>query len=354
MCRDSNAPPKRFDPAVRLSGMSTSRQWVLAGIFVTLSLFAAVILFDVLGTVFFAGTVVYVLAPLHRRLVARDVHPWWASAAATALAGVGVVALFVPFAVVLYQRQADLLALLATLPDSVTVTLAGYAYTVEAGAAFASVRRALTGVAIDVAQATPVLLVKLTLFVFLVFALLIHRSAVRRALLAPVPPTYHDVVAAFDDRVRETLFGIYVLQAATATGTFLIALPVFVAFGYAFPVTLAAAAGFLQFLPVVGPSLLIAGLVGYHLAVGQTALALAIGGVGFFFVAWLPDVLIRPRLARGTANLPGTLYFVGFTGGLLSLGPVGAIAGPLAVALLAEATALLATELNGRAELRSA
>lgn len=87
---------------------------------------------------------------------------------------------------------------------------------------------------------------------------------------------------------------------------------------------------------------------------GQPALALAIGGVGFFLVAWLPDVLIRPRLARGAANLPGTLYFAGFTGGLLTLGPIGVIAGPLAVALLAEATALLAAELNGRPDLNSA
>lgn len=326
---------------------------MLSGIFAALSLLAAIILFDVLGTVFFAGTVVYVLAPLHRRLVVRGVHPWWASAAATALAGVGVVVLFVPFAVVLYQRQVDLLALLADLPESATLTVAGYAYTVEAGAVFTFVRRLVTGVAIDVAQATPVLLVKLTLFVFLVFALLIHRGAVRRALLAPVPPAYHDVVAAFDDRVRETLFGIYVLQAATALGTFLIALPLFFVLGYRFPVTLAAAAGFLQFLPVVGPSIVIAVLVAYHIAVGQPVMALTVGGLGFFFVAWLPDVLIRPRLARETANLPATLYFVGFTGGLLSLGPVGIIAGPLAVALLAEATALLAADLNGHPGLRS-
>ena len=333
--------------------MSTSRQWVLAGILATLGLLAALILFDVLGTIFFAITVTYVLVPLHRRLVARGFHPWWASTAATAVAGVGVVALLVPFAVVFYQRQSDLLALLASLPDSVTVSLAGFTTTIDAGVAFAYTRQLLTGVAIDVAQATPVLLVKITLFAFLVFALLIHRGEVRRALLAPVPRNYHDVVIAFDDRIRETLFAIYILQAATAIGTFLVALPIFYLFGYSFPVTLAATSGFLQFIPIVGPSVLIGGLVVYHLVVGQSAMALAIGGVGFFFVAWLPDVLIRPRLAREAAKMPGSLYFIGFTGGLLSLGPIGVIAGPLAVALLAEATALLAAEMNGRSEANS-
>ena len=57
--------------------------------------------------------------------------------------------------------------------------------------------------------------------------------------------------------------------------------------------------------------------------------------------------MVRPRLARHTADLPGSLYFIGFTGGLLSVGPIGFIAGPLVVALLVEATELLASEVNG-------
>jgi predicted PurR-regulated permease PerM len=57
-------------------------------------------------------------------------------------------------------------------------------------------------------------------------------------------------------------------------------------------------------------------------------------------------VLIRPRLAHETAQLPGGLYFVGFVGGLLTLGPVGVIAGPLVVALVVELSSLLSSELN--------
>jgi hypothetical protein len=44
---------------------------------------------------------------------------------------------------------------------------------------------------------------------------------------------------------------------------------------------------------------------------------------------------------RRTADLPASLYFVGFTGGVLTLGAVGIIAGPLAIALLVEAVSLL-------------
>ena len=68
--------------------------------------------------------------------------------------------------------------------------------------------------------------------------------------------------------------------------------------------------------------------------------------LGGLLVAWLPDLVIRPRLARETADLPGSLYFVGFVAGLLTLGPIGVIAGPLAVALVVEIGGLLTDEFN--------
>jgi predicted PurR-regulated permease PerM len=79
----------------------------------------------------------------------------------------------------------------------------------------------------------------------------------------------------------------------------------------------------------------------YHLVLGDVAAAGLV-----LVVAWLPDVLIRPRLARQTTGLSGTLYFVGFVGGILTLGVVGIVAGPLAIAVLAEAAALLTEDLN--------
>jgi predicted PurR-regulated permease PerM len=72
--------------------------------------------------------------------------------------------------------------------------------------------------------------------------------------------------------------------------------------------------------------------------------------VGGGLIAWLPDLTIRPRLARRTADLDGSLYFIGFVGGLLSLGAIGVIVGPLVVALLAETAGLVADEFDIEAE----
>jgi predicted PurR-regulated permease PerM len=182
------------------------------------------------------------------------------------------------------------------------------------------------------------------LFAFVVFGLLVGHRAVEDALMAAVPRPYHDVVGAFARRTRDTLYAIYVLQVATGAATFFFALPVFLGLGYGIPVTLAFIAGVLQFLPIVGPSVLLGALAVYHVAAGDLVAAVLVVVFGGVIVAWLPDILVRPQLARRAGHLPGTLYFIGFVGGLLTLGPVGIVAGPLAVALVVEAVALLEAE----------
>ncbi|WP_276299203.1 AI-2E family transporter [Halorussus lipolyticus] len=327
--------------------MPATRQRVLAGVLALLGLLAAAVLFDVLGTVFFAITVAYVLVPLHERLVERGVPSWWASAAATTIAFVSVVVLFASFGFLVYRRRTELVGFLLDLPESVTVELLGSVYTIDAGIVTEVASEYLAVVALALARLAPVLALKGTLFALLVFALLIRRGQARRALLGPVPREYRDLASAFHERTRETLFAIYVLQAATAVGTFLVALPVFYLLDYQFYLTLALVAGFLQFLPIVGPSFLVGLLAVYRLTANEIAAAIAVLVLGGVLVGWLPDAVIRTRLARETADLPGSLYFVGFTGGLLSVGPVGFIAGPLVVALLVEASELLAGEVNG-------
>jgi predicted PurR-regulated permease PerM len=328
--------------------MSATRQWVLAGVLALVGLLAAAVLFDVLGTVFFAITVAYVLVPLHERLVERGVPPWWASAAATTLAFVSVLLLFASFGFLVYRRRSELVGFLLDLPESVTVEILGTIYTVDASIVTELAREYLGVVALSLARLAPVLALKGTLFALLIFALLIRRGQARRALLAPVPHEYRDLAAAFHERTRETLFAIYVLQAATAAATFLVALPVFYVLDYQFYLTLALVAGFLQFLPIVGPSFLVGLLAVSRAAANEFVAAVLVLVLGGVIIGWLPDAVIRTRLARETADLPGSLYFVGFTGGLLSVGPIGFIAGPLVVALLVEASELLAAEVNGR------
>lgn len=326
--------------------MPRNRTLALIVVLVAVAAVNVTILQGLLGAIFFAITVAYVLTPLADRFQRRGLPAWWAAAGATAVAFAFGLALFLPIAAVLYVRRQAALNLLASLPDSVTLTVGEFDYVVEAGDVAAFVSRELTGLAISLARGTPVLLAKLVVFGFVVFALVYRGDRLHRALLGPLPAEYHDIAHALHDRVRETLFSLYVIQAATAVATFVAALVLFLVFDIRYPVTLAVLAGLFQFLPVIGPSIVIAALALAELLAGDLVGAVVFAVVGFVLVGFLPDALLRPWLARRTGRLPASLYFVGFTGGLLSLGPVGIVAGPVAVALLIELVSMLSREVR--------
>jgi predicted PurR-regulated permease PerM len=314
---------------------------VIGSLLVVVVAINAAILSGMLATLFFAITVVYVLEPLFLWLHHRGLSRWMAGAVSTAAAGIAVLTLAVPLAVTVYLRRDQITELLGRIPDEVVIETADFTYVADTRELIESGTELLAETAIDIAAATPVLAAKAVVFVFVVFAILIRREELAAALLAPIPEEYTDTAVDLHERVRQTLLALYVTQAATALGTFLIAVPVFAAFGYDSPVVLAVAAGLLQFLPVIGPSVVIIALAAFEVTQGGFGTAILLLVVGLALIGFLPDALIRPQLARRTADLPASLYFVGFTGGILSLGAIGIIAGPLAVGLLVETIALL-------------
>lgn len=320
---------------------------VLVGLFTVLAVLALYLLMGVLATVFFAITIAYVLYPLRERLVRRGLGRRVAAGVATTVAFLVGFLLLAPVAYIVYARRGQILPFLEGLPESLTITLGEFSYTVPLSAVRDLVTAELGDIALAVVRATPVLALKAFLFTLLVYALLLRPDALRAATLRAVPAPYHDIVMAVHERVRSTLFALYVVQAATAFGTFCVALVLFVLLGYDAAFSIAVLSGILQFIPIVGPSVVVGALGVLAVVAGEPVQAALVTGLGLVFVAFLPDALIRPRLARYTAGMAGSLYFIGFTGGVLSVGAVGVIAGPLAVALLSETIDLIAAERGG-------
>ena len=329
--------------------MTADRRYVLAGVVVVIGLVTGAILLEVLGTILFALTVAYVLLPVHGWLVRRGLSAWTAGVVATLIGFLGAVAVFSPIVYTLYVRRDELIAVLESVPEEVTVTVAGESFTVEAVEAQAWAIDQVQSIAVSFATAAPELAVKFALFVLLLFAVLLKADDAIRAAVAPVPHEYRDVVYALGLRIRETLYAIYVLQLATAGATLLVGYPLFWLLGYEAPFTLALLAAILQFVPIIGPSLLVVPLALYEVViVGDLVQGTLVAVLGVVLIAWGPDVTVRPRLARRSAGLPGSLYFVGFTGGLFTLGAIGIVVGPLIVAVFVEAVSLLADEVNDR------
>jgi predicted PurR-regulated permease PerM len=319
---------------------------VLLGLFAVTAVATTVVLAEVIGTVFFAITVAYVIYPVRQWLVDHGRGRRVAAAVATLAAFLAGLAAVVPIVAALYVRRWEFLSFVRDLPPELTVSVFGFEYVVSVTENVAQVQSVMTSLAVDTAAAAPVLALKATLFVFLVYGLLLRPHDIRVAVLELVPATYRDVALDFHERVRSTLNAIYVLQAATAFATFLIAYVVFAALGYDSALVLAVLAGVLQFVPVIGPSVVVLGLAAYHLVLGDTGAAVLVTALGLVLVGFLPDAIVRPRLASMTAVMPVSLYFIGFIGGVLTVGVVGFIAGPLVVALFVEAAQQLTEEVD--------
>ncbi|WP_338730236.1 AI-2E family transporter [Haladaptatus sp. DJG-WS-42] len=317
------------------------RQYVLAGLVAVIALLAAFLLADVVATVFFAITVAYVLFPFREYLVTHHLKPRYASALATVVAFLSLAGLLAPIGIVIYLRRLQLAEFIQNLPPEIVLRYSGFFYVIRTEDAILYANNTLTQIAISGVQAAPVLALKAALFTFLVFAILLEPRGVAAAIFRPIPRPYHDIAIALHERIRDTLFAIYVLQAATALGTFVLALAVFFILGYESFFALAVIAGIFQFIPILGPSVLVVALAGYQVSIGDVNAAAAVLILGLIVIAFVPDALIRPRLAEQTADLPGSLYFIGFVGGILSVGVMGFIAGPLIIALFVEAIDLL-------------
>ena len=319
---------------------------VLVGVFAAVVVAAAYVLQSVFATVFFAITVAYVLYPVRQFLVGRGLGPRVAAAVSTTVAFVAVLVLVVPLAAALYLRRGTLFAFLGQIPGELTLVVGQFSYTADFSDFLQELQDVSSGFALGLAQQLPALAFKLFLFTLVVYALLIRPDRLGEALLRPVPRQYHDVVFAFHQRTRSMLYGIYVLQAAVAAATFAVALVVFFLFGYDSWFTLSVLSGTLQFIPIIGPSVLIVVVGLTEVVAGNLNQAIAVVSVGLVVIGFLPDALVRPRLAHIATDVPASLYFIGFTGGTLSVGLVGIVAGPVAVAWLAEAVALLSAETN--------
>ncbi|AAV46975.1 unknown [Haloarcula marismortui ATCC 43049] len=229
----------------------------------------------------------------------------------------------------------------------VTLEVGEFSYPVEIAPTLIAARETLTAVAVDLAAESPVLALKAVLFSILVYAMLWRPQAPKKAVYRTVPASYHEVVNRLHQRLRGTLYAIYVLQAATAFGTFVVAWVVFWLLGYQGAFALAVVAGILQFVPVIGPSVVVLTIAVADIINGNITGAVLVTVFGLVFVGFLPDAVIRPKLARYTTGLPASLYFVGFTGGVLTLGVIGFIAGPVVIALLVELSSLLTSERQG-------
>lgn len=321
--------------------MDRNRQFVLGGLLAVLIAIGVATLFEIVNVVVFAITVAYVLYPFRRWLAAQGLSRRLASALSTLVAFLAVVILLAPLVYIVYERRTELIVALERVPETLSVDIGEWEYVIETEPFIDTIEDALTDIAVASALAAPRLVLELAVFTLLLYGILYRPGAIRKAMYELVPSSYHDVLTRLHERTQTTLFSIYIVQATTAASTFVIAYIVFSVLGFTAPFSLAIVAGIFQFVPIVGPSVLIVLLAVNEFVLGFTMRAVLVLVLGLVFISFVPDAVIRTKLASRAGEIASSLYFVGFVGGILTVGAIGIIVGPLVIALLVEVVRLL-------------
>jgi predicted PurR-regulated permease PerM len=323
--------------------VTSERRTVLVGLAVVVAAVAAFVLSRVLSTIAIAVAASYMLLPAHKWTIRHGLSPYW-SAILSTLAGVLVSLLLVfPFGFVLYARRGALLDGIEALDTSIPVSVGGETVLLNLTPLQEALLPSVSRIAVIAAQSASVYTAKFVVYAFVVFALLYYHTRLRSLVFGPIPAMYHDVIDRIHTRIREVLFGHYVLVLVGGVVTYATGLGVFLLLGYQLPFVLALVGAGLWVLPFISAAPLVVGLAVFHLLNGELLMFTAIASLGAIFLVAVPNLVVdavRFRLGD-PERLSQTLYFVGFVGGGLTVGFVGLVVGPIVLTIVVSLSGLL-------------
>ena len=128
--------------------------------------------------------------------------------------------------------------------------------------------------------------------------------------------------------------------------TFLIALPVFYLLGYPGYLQLSILAGLSQFVPIIGPFIVMALIVCFEVASGDIPGALFAIFILYPLILWFPGSYVRARLTGRRVAIHPILMMIGIIGGISVMGISGLIFGPFFIALLMSAYKILIDQMK--------
>jgi len=176
------------------------------------------------------------------------------------------------------------------------------------------------------------------LFFIAILAFLLHGKEILASLIALLPH-HKKTLEKLLTRAHDTLYAIYFVHLLTAAATFLLAIPFFAALSFKPLLFWAVLCALFQLIPFLGPTIIMLSLAIWCFVTARTTDGVLMLAVGYPLVCAFPDIVLRPLLMGRHAKTNTLLLWLGFLGGLLSMGPVGFVAGPLLLSLLAHVLA---------------
>jgi predicted PurR-regulated permease PerM len=185
-----------------------------------------------------------------------------------------------------------------------------------------------------ISEGSFVIFLKVAIFFASLGLFLWKGDRIRDNLLAVIPKSLISPVDRLSSISVDCLHAIFVVHIIMAVITFLIAIPFFYLLGWGNVLFYSFLTFVCELVPILGASVVMIYLGGYALAIGNTHAFLILLLVGYTVVALAPEIFIRPVLTGRRVHIHPVVMIVGFFGGILTMGMIGFVLGPLLLTLL--------------------
>jgi predicted PurR-regulated permease PerM len=184
---------------------------------------------------------------------------------------------------------------------------------------------------------SPSLVIEIFLFFLMLFLFLLNGDKIIREIRSLIP---HSTLASLDRITKttvDTMYSVYIVNVQIAILTFILAVPFFTLLGYGHVLFWATLCGIFQLIPFFGPQLLTLFLLTYALLLGDIRGAILTICVGYPLISGLADFYFRPKMMGRKMAIHPALMMIGIFGGMMVMGMLGIVIGPLLVALIVSA-----------------
>ena len=202
---------------------------------------------------------------------------------------------------------------------------------------FENIVAGITGWIGDFLAASPILIVKVVIFFLTLYLFFLNGDKVIQEIRSLIP---HQTTASLDRLTKttvDTMYSVYIVNVEAAILTFLLAIPFFMFLGYGHVLFWSTLCGLFQLVPFLGPQVLITFLLIYEFLLGDIRGVFLTICVGYPLISGIADFYFRPKRMGARMAIHPALMMVGIFGGMLLMGLLGIVLGPLMVALIASA-----------------
>ncbi len=311
---------------------------LVIGLFIILGVLAFLLIKPFIGAILFAGILAYMLHPLHKKLSKFIKSPNWSAVLITFIIIIVIaillwliaqIAIKEAFNLYLSIQHLDIFNTLNTLlsklfPDSPDLsrqlTLALQQTLTQAINSF------MTQVGKVITNA-PELFLQIFVSFFVAFYFLRDGESIIKSIreILPFDEEVKDrLFKRSDDITKATVYGqviVGLIQGATAGIGFYI-------FGAPSPLFFSILAILFAVIPFVGPAIVWVPVSILMMVSGQIMPGLYLLAFGILVVSWIDNV-VRPSIVGKKARINPIIALVGMLGGLVLLGPIGLVIGPL-------------------------